>query len=277
MDATVFSPILFFYVYISLTSNGYSMCQSDACCELWDEMNKQCKVCSPGYLGPNCSEICPYPNYGRECQEMCKCEENRCDVITGCYPQNDGCRSGYFGRRCVNRCKYPNYGKGCQFHCLCIEDFCNHKTGCDIPNTTISMSSTFTEVALTQTKDSGESELSLFKVFLISAVSSILVSVIIALVVWQVRKPRLSSLSSSENACRWTNQSAYPGDVENNETPSRSYSSDFNVASFIPTKATEPDLIMHRESSASTTVYELGSTLYEDVEFIVGSVEKTIP
>ena len=136
------------------------------------------------------------------------------------------------------------------------------------------MSSTFTEVAFTQTKDSGESELSLFKVFLISAVSSILVSVIIALVVWQVRKPRLSSLSSSENACRWTNQSAYPGDVENNETPSRS---DFNVASFIPTKATEPDLIIHRESSASTTVYELGSTLYEDVEFIVGSVEKTIP
>ena len=142
---------------------------------------------------------------------------------------------------------------------------------------TTSMSSTFTEVALTQTKDSGESELSLFKVFLISAVFSILVSVIIALVVWQVRKPRLSSLSSSENACRWTNQSAYPGDVENNATSSRSYSSDFNVASFIPTKATEPDLIMHRESSASTTVYELGSTLYEDVEFIVGSVEKTIP
>ena len=44
--------------------------------------------CSPGYLGPNCSEICPYPNYGRECQEMCECEENRCDITTGCYPQN---------------------------------------------------------------------------------------------------------------------------------------------------------------------------------------------
>ena len=142
---------------------------------------------------------------------------------------------------------------------------------------TISMSSTFTEVALTQTKDSGESKLSLFKVFLISAVSSILVSVIIALVVWQVRNPRLSSLSSSENACRWTNQSAYTGDDENNETLSRSYSSDFNVASFIPTKAMEPDLIMNCESSASTTVYQLGSTLYEDVEFIVGSTDKTNP
>ena len=142
---------------------------------------------------------------------------------------------------------------------------------------TISVSSTITEVALTQTKDSGESELSLFNVFLILAVSSILVSVIIALVVWQVRKPRLSSLSSSENACRWTNQNAYPGDVENNETPSRSYSSDFDVASFIPTKATEPDLIMHRESSASTTVFQLGSTLYEDMEFIVGSMDKTNP
>ena len=138
------------------------------------------------------------------------------------------------------------------------------------------MSSTFTKMAPIQIKNGGEFELSLFKVFLISAVSSISVSVIIAFVVWKVRKPRLSNLSSSENACRWTNQSAYSVDVENNATQSRSYSSDFNDTPF-PTNATEPDFIIDRESSASTTVYQLGSTLYEDTEFIVDSVNKTIP
>ena len=94
---------------------------------------------------------------------------------------------------------------------------------------TNSMSSTFTKVALIQVKHGGEFELSLFKVCLISAVSSISVSVIIAFVVWQVRKSRLPNLSSSENACRWTNQSAFPADVENNATQSRSYSSDFLI------------------------------------------------
>ena len=42
-------------------------------------------MCLPGYLGWNCSEICPHPNYGSECQEECECEERLCDVATGCF------------------------------------------------------------------------------------------------------------------------------------------------------------------------------------------------
>lgn len=37
-----------------------------------------------GFTGDNCSSRCPYPTYGRDCQELCNCSKDMCDVSTGC-------------------------------------------------------------------------------------------------------------------------------------------------------------------------------------------------
>lgn len=44
-------------------------------------------ACKQGYTGENCSDPCPYPSYGVECQNMCNCDKDLCNVSTGC--QND--------------------------------------------------------------------------------------------------------------------------------------------------------------------------------------------
>lgn len=40
--------------------------------------------CMPGYSGINCTSVCPYPQYGIDCQRKCNCSEDTCDVSTGC-------------------------------------------------------------------------------------------------------------------------------------------------------------------------------------------------
>ncbi|XP_062571861.1 uncharacterized protein LOC134233826, partial [Saccostrea cucullata] len=40
--------------------------------------------CLPGYSGVNCSQSCPYPFYGDLCQGICDCDNETCDVSTGC-------------------------------------------------------------------------------------------------------------------------------------------------------------------------------------------------
>lgn len=40
--------------------------------------------CMRGYVGLNCTEHCPYPTYGERCQGHCDCENDTCDVSTGC-------------------------------------------------------------------------------------------------------------------------------------------------------------------------------------------------
>lgn len=37
-----------------------------------------------GYSGENCSFQCPYPYYGVDCQRICDCTSDLCDVSTGC-------------------------------------------------------------------------------------------------------------------------------------------------------------------------------------------------
>lgn len=41
-------------------------------------------ACMQGFTGDNCSSRCPYPTYGRDCQELCNCSKDMCDVSTGC-------------------------------------------------------------------------------------------------------------------------------------------------------------------------------------------------
>lgn len=40
--------------------------------------------CIPGYSGINCTSLCPYPQYGVDCQRECNCSKDMCDVSTGC-------------------------------------------------------------------------------------------------------------------------------------------------------------------------------------------------
>lgn len=40
--------------------------------------------CMQGFSGENCSSTCPYLTYGRDCQELCNCSKDICDVFTGC-------------------------------------------------------------------------------------------------------------------------------------------------------------------------------------------------
>lgn len=40
--------------------------------------------CMPGYTGVNCSFLCPYPYYEKNCQRTCNCSRDLCNVSTGC-------------------------------------------------------------------------------------------------------------------------------------------------------------------------------------------------
>ena len=40
--------------------------------------------CGPGFSGPNCTILCPYPTYGDGCQGLCDCDKNTCDFSIGC-------------------------------------------------------------------------------------------------------------------------------------------------------------------------------------------------
>ncbi|XP_056013964.1 protein draper-like isoform X1 [Ostrea edulis] len=50
----------------------------------WNVESQRCEKCLPGYLGINCSIMCPYPYYGEGCQEECDCERDLCNVSVGC-------------------------------------------------------------------------------------------------------------------------------------------------------------------------------------------------
>lgn len=41
-------------------------------------------ACMEGFIGGNCSDLCPYPYYGQECQKRCNCSKDMCDVSIGC-------------------------------------------------------------------------------------------------------------------------------------------------------------------------------------------------
>lgn len=40
--------------------------------------------CNNGFFGPLCSQKCPYPSFGKECQKICNCDNKTCDHRQGC-------------------------------------------------------------------------------------------------------------------------------------------------------------------------------------------------
>lgn len=44
----------------------------------------------PGYNGINCTTVCPYPLYGVDCQQLCNCTKDLCNVSNGCVGPTTG-------------------------------------------------------------------------------------------------------------------------------------------------------------------------------------------
>lgn len=40
--------------------------------------------CSPGYTDRECTTKCPYPLYGKDCQQICQCSAEYCYFVSGC-------------------------------------------------------------------------------------------------------------------------------------------------------------------------------------------------
>lgn len=98
--------------------------------------NNKCEKCMPGYTGLNCSDKCPFPFYGDRCQNMCDCNNETCDVSTGCRDLTTlttlttECMPGYIGLNCSDKCHFPFYGESCKKRCNCSNETCDVSTGC---------------------------------------------------------------------------------------------------------------------------------------------------
>nr|XP_022291166.1 multiple epidermal growth factor-like domains protein 10 [Crassostrea virginica] len=95
-----------------------------------EDIGTQPEWCNDGYMGVFCENRCPFPYYGDQCKQKCKCRREECDHVTGCPPPADTCPVGFIGTYCETSCKYPNYGEGCQQKCMCSKLRCNSSTGC---------------------------------------------------------------------------------------------------------------------------------------------------
>ncbi|XP_062611178.1 uncharacterized protein LOC134273026 [Saccostrea cucullata] len=50
----------------------------------WNSSSSSCIECPQGFTGANCTIQCPFPTYGRKCQEKCTCKRSSCDSRYGC-------------------------------------------------------------------------------------------------------------------------------------------------------------------------------------------------
>ncbi|XP_078321887.1 uncharacterized protein LOC144621850 [Crassostrea virginica] len=57
-----------------------------ACCSgyKWDNLNKRCDKCPPGFTESECTQKCIFPSYGQGCGMICECREDLCDFMVGC-------------------------------------------------------------------------------------------------------------------------------------------------------------------------------------------------
>ncbi|XP_062566016.1 uncharacterized protein LOC134228382 [Saccostrea cucullata] len=73
------------------STNGIECCDD----HIWNITAKQCIPCSPGYVGRNCTVMCPYPLYGFLCNSKCDCSEGLCNRVTGCPFYNGSVSDGF--------------------------------------------------------------------------------------------------------------------------------------------------------------------------------------
>ncbi|XP_067678438.1 multiple epidermal growth factor-like domains protein 10 [Haliotis asinina] len=108
-------------------------CKMDSSC---DFAGRCVDGCMAGYLGKDCTQVCPRGRYGegcnKNCSSQCKPSSNTCDHVTGRCP--NGCTAGYTGDDCLQICSTGMYGEGCSKtcsnrHCKPPSNTCHHVTG----------------------------------------------------------------------------------------------------------------------------------------------------
>lgn len=64
--------------------------EGNTCCPglFWNTETSSCENCPIGYHSINCSEICSFPSFGEDCQDICKCDIGLCDFRFGCTKYN---------------------------------------------------------------------------------------------------------------------------------------------------------------------------------------------
>ncbi|XP_078320935.1 uncharacterized protein LOC144621481 [Crassostrea virginica] len=79
--------LLSIIVQLSFQKNGgLSSSTSIECSVNFYVKDGKCTTCPDGFLGHNCSSICPYPGYGRLCiAGKCACSKELCDPSSGCF------------------------------------------------------------------------------------------------------------------------------------------------------------------------------------------------
>uniref|UniRef100_A0A8W8JAG2 Uncharacterized protein n=1 Tax=Magallana gigas TaxID=29159 RepID=A0A8W8JAG2_MAGGI len=90
MDAMKYQCVRFIFLLCNITFCKTYNCtrhQKQECQEdcIWSERNSKCMDCPIGLFGANCSRLCRYPNYGKDCQQDCShCKEEACNPMFGC-------------------------------------------------------------------------------------------------------------------------------------------------------------------------------------------------
>lgn len=121
------------YIHFPLTTNiivFWKKNSSGACNQIMIPVF--CLECEPGYIGPNCKYVCPYPMYGNYCISECHCSEENCRPDYGCLS------IFIFSTPVFVSLLLSKYilKKACGF-LICRRDRCCHKAFTEISNFTL--------------------------------------------------------------------------------------------------------------------------------------------
>nr|XP_034335683.1 multiple epidermal growth factor-like domains protein 6 isoform X2 [Crassostrea gigas] len=77
--------VMYHYLMVAASNNN---CEGKlhGCCEgyAFNATLDTCVECDVGFYNTTCSSPCPYPTYGRDCQNICNCTQNMCNIVQGC-------------------------------------------------------------------------------------------------------------------------------------------------------------------------------------------------
>eukprot|EP00105_Crassostrea_gigas_P010098 XP_011425259.1 PREDICTED: multiple epidermal growth factor-like domains protein 10 [Crassostrea gigas] len=92
---SILQVVLYHYLMVA-ASNSNCERRPHGCCEgyAFNATLDTCVECAVGFYNTNCSSPCPYPTYGRDCQNMCNCTKNMCNIVQGCLKENEILETG---------------------------------------------------------------------------------------------------------------------------------------------------------------------------------------